>query len=171
MKPLNEPLPLPGHEDEEVELVSSAPAHEDRLSTLSRARVRAIDVAYEVDMRDGASYDSILEERKKLTAAQTPLPEFSIRLAQVAANHEVEIDEMISTHSVGWPLDRMPAVDRAILRVGVAELIFGDKSKDNPASVVIGQYATIARRISTEDSPRFVNGLLQRIVDMREMLS
>ena len=88
---------------------------------------------------------------------------------ELYAPHAVDIDEDLSTHSRDWPLHRMPAVDRAILRLGSAEVLHG--ADDAGRGAIIGEYTKIAEVLSTDDSPRFVNGLLQRLVDMRGMLS
>jgi N utilization substance protein B len=161
-------LPLPGHEDDEVELLRTVPANTHHLSARSRARVRAIDVAYEADAR-GTDLLDTLAERRIRTAAQTPLPELSADLVRLLAGHVGEVDEQLSTHSRDWPLDRMPAVDRAVLRLGAAEILFGDEPA-TAAGALIGEYTTISRELSTEQSPKFVNGLLQRVADMRDLL-
>ncbi|PWH05929.1 transcription antitermination factor NusB [Brachybacterium endophyticum] len=137
------------------------------MTSRSRERVRAIDVAFEADARERDLLD-VLAERRQRTAAQTALPERAVHLVETLAAHAEEIDEQLSTHSRDWPLHRMPAVDRAILRTGAAEILH-----DAPADgigAVIGEYATIARELSTEDSPRFVNGLLQRLGELRDIL-
>lgn len=164
--PLN--LPIPGREGEEVELLRTYPANTKRLSSRTRERVRALDVVYEADARGTAVLD-VLDERRVRTAAQTPLPERSAALVRLQAEHAAEIDEQLETHSRDWPLKRMPAVDRALLRVGAAEILF-----DTPAGQVgpvIGEWTSVARALSTEDSPRFVNALLQRLADMKDLLA
>src|SRR5699024_7494091 len=85
------------------------------------------------------------------------------------APHAVDIDEDLATHSRDWPLHRMPAVDRAILRLGAAEVLYGEE--ESRRGTIIGEYTKIAEVLSTDDSPRFVNGLLQRLVDVRGLLS
>ena len=110
----------------------------------------------------------VLAERLRRTAAQTPLPERSRALVELYAPHAVDIDEDLSTHSRDWPLHRMPAVDRAILRLGAAEVLHGEETGARGA--IIGEYTKIAEVLSTDDSPRFVNGLLQRLVDVRGLL-
>lgn len=163
--PLN--LPLPGREGEEVELLRTRPANPKRLTTRSRERVRAVDVAYEADARDEPLLD-VLQLRLSRTATQTPLPERSASLVRLLAAHAGEVDEQLETHAQDWPLRRMPAVDRSILRIGAAELLF--EAPVDQAGPVIGEYATIASELSTEDSPRFVNALLQRLADLRGLL-
>ena len=80
----------------------------------------------------------------------------------------MRIDELLSTYSSGWALDRMPAVDRNILRIGVFELLWRD---DVPGAVVIDEAVNLARELSTDESPAFVNGVLARILDLRPRLA
>lgn len=156
-----------GFEGEQIELLSNEKANTRHLSARSKERIRAIDVLYEADARDLPVLD-VLQQRRLRTAAQTPLPERSGHLVEVFARNTAEIDEQLSTHSRDWPLHRMPAVDRAVLRLGAAEVLFDVPAEEGAA--VIGEYATIARELSTEDSPRFVNGVLQSLADLRGLL-
>lgn len=160
-------LPIPGREGEEVELLRTYPANTQRLSTRTRERIRALDVVYEADAR-GVPVLDVLAERRVRTAAQTPLPERSAALVRLQAEHAAEIDEQLETHSRDWPLRRMPAVDRALLRLGAAEILHDAPAAD--VGPIIGEYASMARELSTEDSPRFVNALLQRLADLRGLL-
>lgn len=161
-------LPIPGREGEEVELLRTYPASTKRLSSRTRERIRALDVVYEADAR-GADVLEVLADRLVRTAAQTPLPERSAALVRLQAAHAAEIDEQLETHSRDWPLRRMPAVDRAVLRVGAAEILF--EAPADEVGPVIGEWTSVARELSTEDSPRFVNALLQRLADMRGLLA
>ena len=77
------------------------------------------------------------------------------------------IDGLIETYAEGWPLDRMPAVDRALLRLAVYELLYCD---DVPSSVVIDEAVELAKSLSPDDSPGFVNGLLSRILSIKSSL-
>jgi N utilization substance protein B len=82
--------------------------------------------------------------------------------------HRDRIDELLTTYSQGWSLDRMPAVDRAVLRLGTFELLWLD---DVPDAVVVDQAVELARSLSTDDSPGFVNGVLGRLLDLKPMLA
>jgi N utilization substance protein B len=82
--------------------------------------------------------------------------------------HRDRIDELLTTYSQGWSLDRMPAVDRAVLRLGTFELLWLD---DVPDAVVVDQAVELARSLSTDDSPAFVNGLLGRLVQLKPQLA
>ena len=77
------------------------------------------------------------------------------------------IDELLETYSHGWTLERMPAVDRAILRLGVWEILFND---DVPDAVAIDEAVQLATGLSTDDSPVFINGLLGRILELKPMI-
>ena len=81
--------------------------------------------------------------------------------------HQARIDELISTYAIGWSLDRMPSVDRAILRLGAYELLWSD---DVPDAVVIDEAVDLASSLSTDDSPAFVNGLLARLLALKPTL-
>lgn len=159
-------LPLPIR-DGEVELERTIPSRADRLSARSRERIRALDVLFEADARSRPVAD-VLRDRGGRTAARTPLPERAAHLVELFLAHDEEIDEQLSTYSRDWPLHRMPAVDRAILRLGSAEVLFETPREDRGA--VIGEYTRIADALSTDDSPRFINGLLQRLVDLRGLI-
>ena len=82
--------------------------------------------------------------------------------------HRARIDELLGTYSSGWALDRMPAVDRNVLRLGVFELLW---CPDVPAPVVIDEAVSLVRGLSTDESPAFVNGVLARILDLRPRLA
>lgn len=160
-------LPLPARDGEEIEFERTLPARTDRLHTLTRQRIRALDVLFEADARRLPVLE-VLTERLRVTAAQTPLPERARELVEGYAEHAEEVDDQLETHSRDWPLHRMPAVDRAILRLGAAEVLFDTEASDR--GPVIGEYTKIAEALSTDDSPRFVNGLLQRLVDVQGLL-
>lgn len=87
-------------------------------------------------------------------------------LVSGVVQHQGRIDDVLSTYSLGWTLERMPGVDRAILRLATYELLWSPI----PDAVVIDEAVTLARELSTDDSPSFVNGLLGRIANQRETL-
>jgi N utilization substance protein B len=109
-----------------------------------------------------------LEARRTLTATQTPLNEWSVHLVELYAAHAAEVDEQIATNAHDWPLRRMPAVDRALLRLGGAEILHDTAKED--IGPVIGDYVTITRALSTDQSPRFVEGVLQSLSAIRDLL-
>jgi N utilization substance protein B len=89
-----------------------------------------------------------------------PISEYAVTLVQGVAAHQKDIDRMLAEQARGWTLERMPAVDRAVLRLGLFELLFSDEIDD---AVAIDEAIELARALSTDDSPRFVNGVLGAI--------
>lgn len=158
-------LPLPKRDDGEVELVRTVPSRAREFGGATKARVRAIDVLFESDAR-GVDAKELAGERTVTSAAQTPLPAVSKSLVELYADHAAETDDIISSHSEAWELSRMPAVDRAVLRMGTAEIMWGDTAP----VILMKEYTRIASELSTDNSPAFVNALLQRVADMKELL-
>ena len=128
------------------------------MAARSKARKRAVDVLYEADIR---SDDRLAVLRDRLETANPPVPEHTVRLVEGVAEHAVRIDELIDTHASGWSMDRLPDVDRAILRMAVFELLWAD---DVPDAVVIDEAVELAKALSTDDSPGYVNGVLGAIL-------
>jgi N utilization substance protein B len=124
----------------------------------SKARKRAVDVLYEADLRGS---DPLAVLRDRIADAQPPVPEHAVRLVEGAVEQRARIDELIETHASGWSLDRLPDVDRAILRMAVYELLWVD---DVPDAVVIDEAVELAKALSTDDSPAYVNGVLGGIM-------
>ncbi|EEH63384.1 transcription antitermination factor NusB [Gleimia coleocanis DSM 15436] len=133
-------------------------------SSRTRARKRAIDTIFEADQRgraeSAAGINLMLEERKEITAAQTPLPEYSIEIIEGVRDHLIEIDDLLDTHTTGRTFSRLPAVDRAILRVATWEIIWNETVPDITA---IDEAVRITRKISTDDSPALVNAILDAV--------
>ncbi len=126
----------------------------------SKARKRALDILFESELR-GLPPGGTLAERREL--AQPPINEYTVLVVEGVGAHSVEIDEVIAAHSTDWSLDRMPAVDRNILRIGVFELRHVDSV---PPAVVLSEAVALASELSTDDSPSFVNGVLAKIADL-----
>jgi N utilization substance protein B len=132
----------------------------------SKARKRALDVLFEADQR-GLPVLTVLAERVRQPGTQTSLPQYSVDVVEGVVGRLDRIDELISSYAQGWTLARMPAVDRAILRIGAWEVLF---SPDVPEAVAVDEAVELARSLSTDDSPGFVNGLLGRLVDLKPTL-
>jgi N utilization substance protein B len=128
------------------------------MAARSKARKRAVDVLYEADVRSG---DRLAVLRERLADATPPVPEHTVRLVEGVAEHAARIDTLIDTHATGWSIDRLPDVDRAILRMAVFELLWAD---DVPDAVVIDEAVELAKALSTDDSPAYVNGVLGAIL-------
>jgi N utilization substance protein B len=120
----------------------------------SKARKRALDVLFEAELR-GLPVLGLLAERMSL--GEQPTPEYAAEIVRGVASNSAEIDQLISRNAVDWTLERMPAVDRNILRIGIWELLWAD---DVPDGVAISEAVLLAQDLSTDGSPAFVNGLL-----------
>jgi N utilization substance protein B len=133
-----------------------------RIPARRKARKRALDVLYQADLR-GLPVERVLSAY--VARLEQPRPEhlsYAVSLVEGVAAHRERIDELIASYAEGWTLERMPPVDRNLARIGVYELLWAD-DVDDP--VAITEAVELARQLSTEDSPRFLNGLLGRIAD------
>jgi N utilization substance protein B len=124
----------------------------------SKARKRAVDVLYESDAR---GIDSTETLRDRIDLADPPVNPFTVDLIEGAQEHRARIDEILGAYAEGWTIQRMPGVDRAVLRLAVYELLWRD---DVPDAVAIDEAVELAKTLSTDESPRFVNGVLGRIL-------
>ena len=123
-----------------------------------KARKRALDLLFEAEQR-GLPLDATLPDR--LADADPPLNEYTVRLVEGVAGHAARIDEELTGRAAGWTLQRMPAVDRALLRIAAFEILYVD---DVPDAVAVSEAVDLATALSTAASPDFVNGLLGRLV-------
>lgn len=131
----------------------------------SKARKRAVDVLYAAALRD-ADPVRLLVARNEATEQLAP-NDYAVTLVEGVAAHRERIDELLTEHAEGWTLDRMPFVDLAILRLGLYELLW---ASDVPDPVAIDEAVQLARTLSTDDSPRFVNGVLGRLATIADHL-
>jgi N utilization substance protein B len=134
------------------------------MAARSKARKRALDILFECEVR-GTSPGATLDDR--IVAAEPPVNEYTVTLIRGFVEHQTRIDELISTYSQGWSLERMPAVDRNVLRLGVLEVLYVD---DTPDAVAVSEALNLVRELSTDESPNFVNGVLGNIVRDKETL-
>ncbi|WP_432571058.1 transcription antitermination factor NusB [Kineococcus sp. SYSU DK005] len=130
-----------------------------------KARRRALEVLFEADQR---GLDPLTVLRDKILRADPPVGEYASTLVEGVVAELPRIDEVLSTYSMGWTVDRMPAVDRAVLRMGVWEVLHAD---DVPDHVAISEAVELCQELSTDESPRFVNGLLARVAELKETLT
>ncbi|MDN3495878.1 transcription antitermination factor NusB [Planococcus sp. APC 4015] len=132
------------------------------MSARSKARKRALDILFQSDVRDDTLAATLAAEAKR--AASEPAREASWLYAREIVDGVIDnrdaIDEQITTFSKDWTLARMPAVDRAVLRIGVWEILFNDEV---PAAVAIDEAVELAKEFSTDESGSFVHGVLGRI--------
>ena len=140
-------------------------SRQHRFTSRTKARKRAADVVFEADQRgmgrDPETLRDLLRERRVITAAQTPLPEYSIQIIAGVADSLRRIDDLIEAHARVPGLDRVAAVDLAVMRVAVWEMLAN--SDDVSPIVAIDEAISIVRSISTDASPRFVNAVLDAI--------
>lgn len=136
------------------------------MSARSKARKRAVDILYEAELRE-LDPEDLLTSRQDDPVPQAPVSEYAAQIVRGVQEHRARIDEVLETYSQGWVLQRMPAVDRAILRMGSWEILFND---DVPDVVGISEAVDLATSLSTDDSPAFVNGLLARISTLKPSL-
>ncbi|RZQ65622.1 transcription antitermination factor NusB [Amycolatopsis suaedae] len=129
------------------------------------ARRRAVEILYEAAQRESDPV-TLLADRVGSVEVD-PIADYTIALVEGVGARREAIDELLAEHSQGWTLDRMPPVDLAVLRVGVYELLW---AADVPDPVAIDEAVGIAKELSTDDSPRFVNGVLGRIGSIADRL-
>lgn len=137
------------------------------MAARTKARKRALDLLFEAEQR-GVNVGDLLRERLAAPVTEAPLSELTADLVSGVVERWSQIDELIATYAQGWTIDRMPAVDRAILRLGAYEVLF---STDVPEPVAVSEWVGLATELSTDDSPRFVNGLLGRLVEVKPTLA
>lgn len=135
-------------------MTASLPRHE--------ARQRALQVLYQADLRRGDPTATV--QRVLADPHGEPLDAFARRLVTGVSRHREEIDVVIGRHARGWTVQRMPLVDRNVLRLGVYELLY----EDVPAAVVIDEAVELAKTLSTDESPRYVNGVLSAVLRGRD---
>jgi N utilization substance protein B len=127
----------------------------------SKARKRALDILYEAELRSIPA-DQVLGERHGRD--ESPVPAYTSTLVGGVISNQSRIDELIASYAVGWTIDRMPPVDRNVLRLGLYELLW---VSEVPDGVAISEAVALARSLSTEESPRFVNGVLAKLAEAR----
>jgi transcription antitermination protein NusB len=135
------------------------------MSARSKARKRALDVLFESEVR-GLPLGATLDER--VVAAEPPVNEYTAELVRGVAEHQPHLDELVSTYAQGWTLDRMPAVDRNALRIGIFEILYVGTVPD---AVAVSEAMNLVRDLSTDESPSFVNGVLGNIVRNKAALT
>jgi N utilization substance protein B len=131
----------------------------------TKARKRALDILFESEAR-GENPLEVLTQRRETDDAP-PVSDYSALLVRGVVGNRARIDQLLAEHAEGWTVARMPAVDRTLLRIGVYELLWVGEIDD---PVAITEAVELARTLSTDDSPRFLNGVLGRIADIAEHL-
>ena len=139
------------------------------MSARSKARKQCLDLLYEGDIRSLAPADLLaLRDVEDDGPDARPVREYTKELILGIAEHRRKIDELISTYAQGWAMDRLPAVDRNILRLGIYEILW---RKDLDDAVAINEALNLAKELSTEDSATYIHGVLGRIASIRDNLA
>jgi len=139
------------------------------VSARSKARKQTLDLLYESDIR-GSDLLELLISRDIVEEGPDarPIREYTKSLVEGVAAHKRKIDELISTYAQGWDMDRLPAVDRNILRLGIYEILWVAELEDG---IVIDEALTLAKDLSTEDSAGYIHGVLGRIASIKGSLA
>jgi N utilization substance protein B len=139
------------------------------VSARSKARKQCLDLLYEGDIRSLAPADLLaLREVEDDGPDARPVREYTKELILGIAEHRRKIDELISTYAQGWDMDRLPAVDRNILRLGIYEILW---RKDLDDAVAINEALNLAKELSTDDSATYIHGVLGRIASIKGNLA
>ena len=134
------------------------------MSARGKARNRALDVLFEAEQRSASAFDVLKSRREQTDQIVNP---YTLEIVEGVVSHQVAIDEFLETYSQGWTLERMPSVDRTILRIGTWELLYND---DVPDGVAVSEAVALAKTLSTDESPSFINGLLGRLQQLKPSL-
>lgn len=135
------------------------------MSTRSKARKAALDLLYEGDIRNRSALDLLNTRKNEL---EYLIREYTEYLISGVVEKKERLDEIISMRAKDWDLDRMPVIDRNILRLGTFELLWG---RDLPEGVAISEAVELAKTLSTEDSATYINGVLAAINEIKTSLS
>lgn len=136
-----------------------------RTSSRTRARRRALEILFESEQRQ-MDETELLQQRSG--DPDYPMKPYAVEIVDGVVTHRDELDELIETYSYDWPIDRLPAVDRALLRIALWEMLYNDEVDD---IVAIDEAVSLAGKYSTDESPKFLNGLLDRIRKIKPTLS
>ncbi|MCO8277899.1 transcription antitermination factor NusB [Actinoplanes sp. TRM 88003] len=127
-----------------------------------KARKRALDVLYEADLRDLPPRQVLATYLERIAKPRPDHLDYTVGLVEGVAEHLDRIDELIASYAEGWTIDRMPVIDRNLARIAVYELLYVSEIDD---PVAITEAVELAKQMSTDDSPRFLNGILGRIAE------
>jgi len=134
------------------------------VSARGKARNRALDVLFEAEQRSVSAFDVLRARREKTDQIVNP---YTLEIVEGVLSQQTAIDEFLETYSQGWTLERMPSVDRIILRIGTWELLYNDNVPDG---VAVSEAVALAKTLSTDESPSFINGLLGRLQQLKPSL-
>jgi len=139
------------------------------VSARSKARKQSLDLLYEADIRGASALDLLtLRDVVEDGPDARPIREFTRELVTGVSDNKRKIDELITTYAQGWDMDRLPAVDRNILRLGIYEIVW---SSDLDDGIAIDEALTLAKELSTDESAGYIHGVLGRISSIKESIA
>ena len=139
------------------------------MSARSKARKQSLDLLYEADIRGASALDLLtLRDVVEDGPDARPIREFTKQLVSGVSDNKRKIDELITTYAQGWDMDRLPAVDRNILRLGIYEIVW---STDLDDGIAIDEALTLAKELSTDESAGYIHGVLGRISSIKESIA
>jgi N utilization substance protein B len=139
------------------------------VSARSKARKQALDLLYETDIRGTNLVETLAARDIPAEGPDArPIREYTKELVNGVSDNRRKIDELITTYAQGWDMDRLPAVDRNILRLGIYEILW---STDVPMSVAIDEALVLAKELSSDDSSKYIHGVLGRIASIKNTIS
>lgn len=138
------------------------------MSARSKARKQALDLLYEADIRGGSALE-FLQSRDVVEEGPDarPIRDFTKELITGVSENSRKIDELITTYAQGWDMDRLPAVDRNILRLGIYEIVWSTELADG---IAIDEALTLAKELSTDESAGYIHGVLGKISSIKESI-
>ncbi len=138
------------------------------MSARSKARKQALDLLYEADIRGGSALE-FLQSRDIVEDGPDarPIRDFTKELIGGVAENSRKIDELITTYAQGWDMDRLPAVDRNILRLAIYEIVWSTELADG---IAIDEALTLAKELSTDESAGYIHGVLGKISSIKESI-
>ncbi len=139
------------------------------MSARSKARKQALDLLYEADIR-GASAADLLSARDLVEDGPEarPIREFTKELIAGVLANKRKIDELITTYAFGWDMDRLPAIDRNILRLGIFEIVW---TPELPEGIAIDEALNLAKELSTDESAGYIHGVLGKISQIKASIA
>ena len=138
------------------------------MSARSKARKQALDILFESDIRGSVALDILISRDVVEEGPDArPIREYTREIISGVSEHRRKIDELIATYAQGWDMDRLPAVDRSILRIGIYEIIWASQLPD---AVAIDEALTLAKELSTDESAGYIHGVLGKIASIKESI-
>ncbi len=134
------------------------------MAARTKARKRALDILFECELQSVPLGQTLAERR---LANDPPVNDYTVKLVEGVVATQERIDAFLTDNAVGWTLDRMPGVDRNLLRIGAFEILYLDEVPD---AVAVSEAVNLAKDLSTDESPAFINGLLSKLIQLKPTL-